>query len=134
MITFIKKIENLDYIDAVRFLADRAGLKMPEDKADDAVSRLRMRVLEANRDAARFFHAALYSPAGPRRAGLLLQPRLHRQHHPAFRAGLRAGRAFITCSIICGRRDTGTMSSPPPFWRTGAGTNPAICTTFSATG
>ena len=68
VITFIKKIENLDYMDAVRFLADRAGLKMPEDKADDAVSRLRMRVLEANRDAARFFHAALYSPAG--RAGL----------------------------------------------------------------
>ena len=30
VITFIKKIENLDYIDAVRFLADRAGLKMPE--------------------------------------------------------------------------------------------------------
>ena len=64
VITFIKKIENLDYLDAVRFLADRAGMKMPEDKADDAVSRLRMRVLEANRDAARYFHAALYSPAG----------------------------------------------------------------------
>ena len=64
VITFIKKIENLDYLDAVRFLADRAGMKMPEDRADDAVSRLRLRVLEANRDAARYFHAALYSPAG----------------------------------------------------------------------
>ncbi len=68
VITFIKKIENLDYLDAVRFLADRAGMKMPEDKADDAVSRLRLRVLEANRDAARYFHSVLYSPAG--RAGL----------------------------------------------------------------
>ena len=64
VITFIKKIENLDYLDAVRFLADRAGMKMPEDKADDAVSRLRLRVLEANRDAARYFHSVLYSPAG----------------------------------------------------------------------
>ena len=29
VITFIKRIENLDYIDAVRFLADRAGMKLP---------------------------------------------------------------------------------------------------------
>ncbi|HPU59199.1 MAG TPA: DNA primase, partial [Candidatus Avimonas sp.] len=63
-ITFIKKIENLSYIDAVRFLADRCGMKMPDDKTDDAVSRLRMRILEANRDAARFFHRMLYSPEG----------------------------------------------------------------------
>ena len=63
-ITFIKRIENLDYIDAVKFLADRAGLKMPENDYDDAASRLRTRILEANREAARFFHATLYSPAG----------------------------------------------------------------------
>ena len=64
VITFIKRIENLDYIDAVRFLADRAGMKMPEDTRDDAVSRLRLRILEANREAARFFHSCLYSPTG----------------------------------------------------------------------
>lgn len=64
VITFVKRIENLDYLDAVRFLADRAGMKMPEDSRDDAVSRLRLRILQANRDAARYFHAALYSPAG----------------------------------------------------------------------
>ena len=64
VITFIKRIENLDYINAVRFLADRAGMKMPEDTRDDAVSRLRLRILEANREAARFFHSCLYSPTG----------------------------------------------------------------------
>ena len=65
VITFVKRIENLDYMDAVRFLADRAGMKMPEiSREDDAVSRLRTRVLEANREAARLYHAALYSPAG----------------------------------------------------------------------
>lgn len=68
VITFIKRIENLDYADAVRFLADRAGLKMPEDRADDTVSRLRLRILEANRDAARFYHQILYGPEG--RVGL----------------------------------------------------------------
>ena len=65
VITFIKKIENLDYMDAVRFLADRAGLKMPENvHVDDAVSKLRVRVLELNREAARFFHEQLYAPGG----------------------------------------------------------------------
>lgn len=65
VITFIKKIENLDYLDAVKFLAERSGLKMPEDNhMNDAVSKLRVRVLEANREAARFFHQTLYSPEG----------------------------------------------------------------------
>lgn len=64
VITFVKRIENLDYIDAVKFLAGRAGMKMPEEGVNDAASRLRARILEANREAARFFHATLYSPAG----------------------------------------------------------------------
>ena len=64
VITFVKRIENLDYRDAVKFLADRAGMKMPENDVDDTMSRLRTRILEANREAARFFHASLYSPAG----------------------------------------------------------------------
>ncbi len=65
VITFIKRIENLDYIDAVKFLADRSGVKMPElTRENDQVSRLRLRILEANREAARIFHAALYRPEG----------------------------------------------------------------------
>lgn len=64
VITFVRRIENLDYIDAVKFLAERAGLRMPEQGVNDAVSKLRMRVLEANREAARFYHAALTTPPG----------------------------------------------------------------------
>ncbi len=64
VITFIKRIENLDYIDAVKFLANRSGLQMPEDTRDDRTSYLRMRILEANREAAKFFHAQLSTPAG----------------------------------------------------------------------
>ena len=65
VITFIKRIENLDYLDAVRFLADRAGMRMPENTHEnDAVSRLRLRILEANREAARLYHRALYQPEG----------------------------------------------------------------------
>lgn len=63
-ITFIKRIENLDYIDAVKLLANRAGLEMPTDTASKGLSELRKRILEANREAARFFHKALYSQEG----------------------------------------------------------------------
>ena len=64
VITFIMKIENLDYIEAVRFLAQRAGMSMPEDTVDDSLSKLRTRVYEANREAARFFYQKLNSEEG----------------------------------------------------------------------
>ncbi|MGI6274391.1 MAG: DNA primase [Acutalibacteraceae bacterium] len=64
VITFIRKIENLDYIEAVKLLAQRAGLQVPEQGVDDSMSRLRQRVLEINRESARFFHASLLKPEG----------------------------------------------------------------------
>lgn len=65
VVTFIKRIENLDYMDAVRFLADRAGMQMPENRREnDRDTRLRLRILEANREAARLYHQALYAPEG----------------------------------------------------------------------
>lgn len=64
VITFIMKIENLDYVEAVKFLAQRAGMEMPENTYDDSMSKLRMRIYEANREAARFFHATLLSQRG----------------------------------------------------------------------
>ena len=62
-ITFIRTIENLDYIEAVRFLAQRAGLPMPEDRNDDSARR-RQRLYEMNREAGKFFHRQLFSPEG----------------------------------------------------------------------
>ena len=63
-ITFLKKIENLDYLDAVKTLAQRAGLQMPQEGFDDSLSRRRRRILEMNREAARFYHSVLLSPEG----------------------------------------------------------------------
>lgn len=65
VITFIRKIENLEYREAVELLAAQAGLTVPEDDpgAKDAARR-RARILEMNRAAARWFHACLLSPAG----------------------------------------------------------------------
>ena len=59
VITFIKKINNIDYVEAVKLLAGRAG--MPEPAEDDKVGRMRSRVLAINKDAARWFYACLNS-------------------------------------------------------------------------
>lgn len=63
-ITFLKKIENLDYLDAVKTLSQRAGLQMPQEGFDDSLSKRRRRILEMNREAARFYHSVLLSPEG----------------------------------------------------------------------
>ena len=63
-ITFVRRIENLDYVEAVRFLAQRAGLTVPERGDDDGMGALKTRIYEANREAARFYHRQLYSPEG----------------------------------------------------------------------
>lgn len=64
VISFEMKIENLDYVDAVKALAQRAGMEMPENSYDDSLSKLRGRVLEANREAARYYFSTLYSKNG----------------------------------------------------------------------
>ena len=63
VISFVMKQENLSYIEAVKLLANRVGLRMPEESEDDN-SRLRMRILEANKKAARFFYDNLNSENG----------------------------------------------------------------------
>ena len=64
VINFIMEEENLSFPDAVRFLAKRAGLEVPEENGDRESSRLRQRVLSLNRDAARFYYEMLHRPEG----------------------------------------------------------------------
>lgn len=62
---FIRRIENLDYIDAVKLLAQRAGMPMPEENTyDDSLSRKRRKILEINRETAKFYNAYMMSPEG----------------------------------------------------------------------
>ncbi len=62
VISFVRRIENLDYVEAVKSLAQAAGMSMPEDGYDDTMAKRRMRLLAANREAARFFNACLNDP------------------------------------------------------------------------
>ena len=66
VINFTMRIENLDYMEAVRTLADRSGLQMPTDDYDDSMQKLRLKIYEVNRAAARFFHSKLFDKADTR--------------------------------------------------------------------
>ena len=64
-ITFIRQIENLDYPDAVRFLAERAGIPVPEqDFGEKQAMARRTKMIAAYKDAARYYHSVLMSPEG----------------------------------------------------------------------
>lgn len=64
VISFIMEIENLGFADAVHFLAKRVGITVPDDDVPDEVKSRRARLLELNRDAARFFYGCLGAEAG----------------------------------------------------------------------
>lgn len=63
VINFIMEIENLSFPEAVAFLAKRVGMQMPEE-ADDRDAKRRRRLLDLNRDAAKFFYSCLSKPEG----------------------------------------------------------------------
>ena len=72
VINFVRNIENLDFTEAVKLLADRAGLKLPDTDYDDSASKMRRRIYEANREAARFFHETLFTEQGKQQLNYLL--------------------------------------------------------------
>lgn len=67
VIHFIMDMERLSFPEAVEQLADRAHMTLPEMEKDEDYERRRTqreRLLNANREAARFYHETLFTPAG----------------------------------------------------------------------
>ncbi len=65
--TFVMKYENYSFPEAVRFLAGRAGVQLPELEYTEEMRRKegrRARLLEVNREAAKFFYYQLRTPRG----------------------------------------------------------------------
>ena len=62
--TFTGLIENLDYMESIKLLAERSGISLPQDGYDDSMQRLKKKIYDINRDSARFFHSFLMSPGG----------------------------------------------------------------------
>ena len=89
VINFIMDVENLSYPDAVRFLARRANLPVPEDDRSGE-SRLRARLLSLNRDAAHYFYDLLHEKRGEACAAYLSQRRISRKTAVNFGLGASA--------------------------------------------
>ncbi len=67
--TFIQKTENVSFMDAVRILAQRTGIELPQQSPEEQkTANLRRRCLEINRETANFYYLNLLK--GPNRAGL----------------------------------------------------------------
>ena len=78
VVNFIMEIENLDYPDAVRFLAKRAGLEVPDDHEYASTYKRQERLWALCKDAARFFHEQLFAPCGEEARAYIVKRALSR--------------------------------------------------------
>jgi DNA primase len=63
-VNFMMEVENLSYPDAVRALAKRVGLEVPEDEQYQSRYRAQERLWALMKEAGRFYHSQLYAPVG----------------------------------------------------------------------
>ena len=65
VIHFISKIENVNFIESLQILAERAGITLPslQNSEDDKKQQLRKKVFEINEKVALFYHQHLYQPS-----------------------------------------------------------------------
>ena len=87
VVNFIMEEENLSFPEAVRFLAKRAGMEVPEDEGDREANRYRQRLLDLNRDAARFYYQVLQQPDGAGVRGYLEKRKITRSTAVKFGMG-----------------------------------------------
>ncbi len=69
VVQFVMEMERVSFLDAVKLLADRNHMTLPEVRDDpdyEARRSQRERLLNANREAARFYHELLWKPEGRR--------------------------------------------------------------------
>ncbi len=100
VITFIRRAENLDYMDAVRYLADLSGMEMPEDEGDKEAGNLRRRVMEINRETARFYYTKLLSEEGKIALDYFKNRRLSAETIKHFGLGYSPNSGFATVNYL----------------------------------
>ena len=124
-ISFVKRIENLEYPEAVELLAARAGIDIPEDASAARRGPDRSRIREMNREAAVFFHNCLMkSPQAAeareylakRKIGTPAIRHFYLGYNPAGGYALRdhlASKGFtpeeMTAGFLCGRNQGGRL-------------------------
>lgn len=90
IITFTKEINGLTYIEAVKTLAQQSGMPLPDE--DDKASKLKGRILEMNKLAARYYHQNLNSENGKTARQYLRQRQLSDKTIIAFGMGYASDR------------------------------------------
>ena len=80
VITFVMNIENLSYVDTIKSLGDRVGVRVPDDQNfDDSKEKLKKRLLEANKEAGKFFYKCLLSDEGKQARDYLISRGLSKE-------------------------------------------------------
>ncbi len=74
-ITFVRAMDHLDFVDAVRFLADRAGITLHEDAESGRDHQRRSQLLDAMERAVQWYHERLLSASDAGRARDYLRSR-----------------------------------------------------------
>lgn len=88
VLSFLMEIENLTFPEAVRLLADKLGMEVPEeDPGDRDWRRRRDRILALNKLAARFYYEQLSTPQGAAVAGYINQRRISKRFANRFGLG-----------------------------------------------
>jgi len=65
IINFVMKMENLSFLEAVKFLGEQVGIVVPENTDfDDKIAKRKQRLYEINKEAGRFFYSMLASSEG----------------------------------------------------------------------
>lgn len=113
VINFIMEIENLSFPDAVRFLAKRAGMEVPDDGEDKEAARRRQRILALNRDAARWFYQNLSRPEGAAVAAYLDKRKITRKTAMNFGLGasLDSWDSLLTAMLQAGYTKTELLAA-----------------------
>lgn len=90
---FISKIENVNFVESMQLLADRAGITLPTlDNSEDSKKQyLKSKVYEINEIAAQFYHENLYKPTSKPAQDYVKKRRLDNKTLKAFQIGY-AGR------------------------------------------
>ncbi|MBR3750770.1 MAG: DNA primase [Clostridia bacterium] len=100
--SFIMKIENLSFYDSVVLLAERAGMEVPQsDNEQRGISKeKKQKLLDANRNAARFYHQMLYTPEGNEALSYLRDRGLSDAHIKRFGLGFAPNSYNALTSVL----------------------------------
>ena len=102
-INFIMEIESLSYPDAVRFLAKRAGLEVPEDEQYQSQYQKQERLWALCKDAARFFHQKLLEPCGEQARAYIIKRGLSKATVTRFGLGFSPNEWSSLLDAMCAR-------------------------------